>query len=127
MTWLGHHEFGEDHRPFIFDENDTKESGATNDADYWLKIWINCYSSLLEQARSGKVKVVFSGYEQLCDNPARYQAGLFDILGIGATHGSDVPIKPSLTTEVVVKEQLLAERARGIHAELIAISQSNFN
>lgn len=64
MTWLAHHEFGADHRPFVFYEN-TDGYEDTDNLHYWLKLWLDTYSwvrdNLPEQA------IVLS-YESLCDD-----------------------------------------------------------
>lgn len=62
MTWLGHHEFGLDHRPFRF--NDSSSSLYTPDSlEYWLQLWCHTYSWL----DSSKPKTaIFVCYEDLC-------------------------------------------------------------
>ncbi len=64
MTWLAHHEFGADHRPFLF-EKETDISGNTGDLSYWLHIWINTYSYLIKNLPS---QAVLLSYECLCDD-----------------------------------------------------------
>ena len=48
MTWLAHHEFGPDHRPFRFSENPI--SYPPNSLNYWLRIWHDTYDWLLHHA-----------------------------------------------------------------------------
>ena len=43
MTWLGHHEFGLDHRPFRFGSYESDEKNPDN-INYWLGIWIDTHS-----------------------------------------------------------------------------------
>ena len=63
MTWLAHHEFGADHRPFLFDGiNGDKKN--TQHLSYWLMIWINTYSYLINNLPP---QAVFLSYESLCD------------------------------------------------------------
>jgi Sulfotransferase family len=64
MTWLGHHEFGADQRPFVF-TGKVSAGEDTDDLNYWLRLWISTYSSLLDTIPSG---AVFLSYEALCDN-----------------------------------------------------------
>ncbi len=47
MNWLGHHEFGENQKPFLFDNVEEPIQGDKASLDYWLKIWINFYSHVL--------------------------------------------------------------------------------
>lgn len=62
MTWLGHHEFGLDHRPFLF--SDLKSLSYPNDTlEYWLQLWCEVYSWL---ENSIPASAVFICYEDLC-------------------------------------------------------------
>ncbi|MDD4273478.1 MAG: sulfotransferase [Desulfobacter postgatei] len=63
MTWLAHHEFGADHRPFIFN-GINKDEEDTQNLSYWLTIWINTYSYLMNNLPP---QAVFLSYENLCD------------------------------------------------------------
>jgi len=64
MTWLSHHEFGPDHRPFIFDKkiNNKEDKEKLN---YWLKFWIRTYSYILENPPP---QAIFISYERLCND-----------------------------------------------------------
>ena len=43
MTWLGHHEFGATHRPFLFGG---APAGDPLTLDYWLRLWIAVHDDL---------------------------------------------------------------------------------
>ena len=62
MTWLVHHEFGADHRPFRFEESEPQE-GDPAKFEYWLDIWVNTYTSILDQLPPQALLVC---YETLC-------------------------------------------------------------
>ena len=124
MNWLGHHEFGHGHRPFIFDGKSPTDSGSVDHVDYWLERWIDCYSWLHEQARSGQIQVIFSCYEQLCDDAARFQAGLFEMLGLESVGGNDLQVRAPVLADVEPVDRSLANRAGGIYSELVALSLS---
>ncbi|WP_299681658.1 sulfotransferase [uncultured Roseobacter sp.] len=64
MTWLAHHEFGADHRPFVFTEA-PPEGDPASDLDYWLRLWRATYEALLRTAPDA---AVFVCYETLCDD-----------------------------------------------------------
>jgi hypothetical protein len=71
MTWLAHHEFGADHRPFDFGSG---VSGDTCNIDYWLARWNDCYSFLLQRFEDGDPNVRFVCYEDLCsDDPGSWE------------------------------------------------------
>lgn len=66
MSWLAHHEFGSDHRPFIFHG---KPNGRedTDTLRYWLKLWVNTYLYISENLPAQAILV---SYESLCDDTA---------------------------------------------------------
>ncbi|MEM7236534.1 MAG: sulfotransferase [Pseudomonadota bacterium] len=65
MTWLGHHEFGSDHRPFRLSA-EVVHPEASDTLDYWLERWIEIYGWLLETAPPA---CTFICYEDLCADP----------------------------------------------------------
>ena len=69
MHWLVHHEFGADHRPFVFDGPKSSDlpDGNPDTLDYWLALWVDTYSALLETAPPA---CRFICYESLCEDPA---------------------------------------------------------
>jgi hypothetical protein len=75
MRWLGHHEFGATHKPFLFDhEAFSAVDYATGNINYWLNIWICTYRFLLEKAPTD---CTFVCYEELCTEPEAVLENLF--------------------------------------------------
>ncbi|WP_284165766.1 sulfotransferase [Frigidibacter sp. SD6-1] len=70
MTWLGHHEFGATHRPFLFDG---RPEGDPATLDYWLRVWIAAYRAL-DTAEAAHENIAFVPYEALSADPAVWQA-----------------------------------------------------
>ncbi len=68
MEWLGHHEFGLSHKPFVFSEEDERALRAIDDTklDYWVKVWIRVYQYALEIKDE---KTLFVSYEAFCEKP----------------------------------------------------------
>ncbi len=64
MTWLVHHEFGPDYRPYIVDGE--RPGGSPQDVEHWLAVWISVYRHLLTAAQAGGEAVVPVAYEDLC-------------------------------------------------------------
>ena len=62
MSWLGHHEFGQDHRPFHFEEKALSQN-SPDQLEYWLHLWIHTYSWL---EKSKPDTAMFICYEDLC-------------------------------------------------------------
>ena len=70
MTWLGHHEFGATHRPFLFDG---RPEGDPATLDYWLGTWIAAYRAL-DAAEAAHGNICFIPYEALSGDPAVWAA-----------------------------------------------------
>lgn len=64
MDWLGHHEFGLGHRPFLFGGSPDGDLSPVS-PDYWLDLWIRTHKALLEQPVERRHWVC---YEDLCTN-----------------------------------------------------------
>lgn len=63
MDWLGHHEFGEGERPFIFNGKG-RQSEKIKDLNYWLERWVNYYSKIEIQDNLFLIR-----YEDFLQNP----------------------------------------------------------
>ncbi|MGB0749339.1 MAG: sulfotransferase [Magnetospiraceae bacterium] len=85
MGWLAHHEFGADHRPFIFGGD--RPGGAPETLNYWLDLWCATYDWLLNNAPAD---CLFVCYEDLCTDPGVWQ-GLAARAGIAADSGTEAP------------------------------------
>ena len=66
MRWLGHHEFGLTHKPFIFNEHSKVLSYDIMDINYWLTLWVEVYSYVQKHLPE---KAFFVSYERLCQDP----------------------------------------------------------
>jgi hypothetical protein len=73
MTWLGHHEFGADQRPFRFEG---APEGDPAGVDYWLQAWTSVYGALLRTS-PGR----FVDFDALCADPARHLPRLGEAIG----------------------------------------------
>jgi len=66
MTWLVHHEFGIDHRPFEWGM--PQNTGyRSNVLDYWLVQWIGVYKILMQQIPEDNKQQIFVSHELLCE------------------------------------------------------------
>ncbi|KAA9132661.1 sulfotransferase [Marinihelvus fidelis] len=80
MNWLGHHEFGAGHRPFLVgDQQRPENAGALLDPRYWLDYWTEVHAWLLETHGD---QLIWLDYEQLCTTPGRALAELASRLGL---------------------------------------------
>lgn len=116
MTWLAHHEFGHDHRPFRFGEDGQPHVSprATDTIEYWLEMWCETYQWL---DRSAPEDAIFVRYEDLCTNTAVWDR-LTKIADI--TTGREVHSSFRLSNERIepVRDFYLAERASEIYTHL---------
>ncbi len=82
MNWLGHHEFGLNHKMFMFKNN--KNNFNQNSINYWLDIWINYYEYILGifNNSTNKKRIIFINYNKLCENKNNYLKNIFSKIGI---------------------------------------------
>lgn len=129
MTWLGHHEFGLDHRPFRFGNRTRGDEGVPEEPssiNYWLGIWAETYEWL---ERTAPVDVHFVVYEELCSDPTVWER-LAGLVGIDSLAGADEPFQssnrkpeksasadalpdPALVNRSMAVYKRLAQRAKG--------------
>lgn len=117
MTWLGHHEFGATHRPFVFGR---APRGNPEHLDYWLDLWILVHRALaeVEQAREN---VLFVPHEALASDP-----GLWQRLAarIGVTPGPARELRartgqPGERGRALPHDPTLAATAEALHGTLL--------
>lgn len=117
MTWLVHHEFGLDHRPFAFPGSDAPGDADCDDPGYWLQQWIAAYTHLLRQREDGAVNPIFVGYEWMCSAPDDACAALASRLGLPGATLTFAP-RASPTGAPDIADRTLVERARDLYAAL---------
>ena len=116
MRWLGHHEFGADHRPFCFGKGQARYHDSS-DLNYWIELWLNTYAWLDAQAPD---TALFLSYETFCRDTAR----VWERLSAKACSPIDIPLADAVIfqerrEEAPVDRGLLAE-ADKVYASLAA-------
>tara|TARA_R110002049_G_scaffold77408_1_gene197972 strand:+ start:128 stop:1144 length:1017 start_codon:yes stop_codon:yes gene_type:complete len=68
FNYLGHHEFGLNHKPFLLTENfiGSRTQYTLEDINYWLILWINYYEYVLDNFDDSYMLISF---ESLVDEP----------------------------------------------------------
>ena len=117
MAWLGHHEFGATHRPFLFG---TRPEGDPMTLDYWLRLWIAVYAAL-DPVEAARPNVSFVPYEALSADPAVWAAVA---RRIGVTPAAAEELRPVSEKPSNGYDAGLAARAEELHARL---SERGFN
>ncbi|MEO1701503.1 MAG: sulfotransferase [Pseudomonadota bacterium] len=81
MQWLVHHEFGLDHRPFVFKEDElvALNGDSPNRLNYWLRLWLHVHRHLLDTAPE---KSLLVAYERLCTQTEIVWSRLCDHLNL---------------------------------------------
>lgn len=78
MNWLGHHEFGLSHKPFCFAKNVgvLAPDFESDNINYWLRLWIDTYKYLINNAPNHSVFVCF---EELGDPDNKMLKNVFEL------------------------------------------------
>ena len=121
MTWLGHHEFGMDHRPFRFHAQSEVSRHSVESLDYWLQLWCETYA-WLEHAKGDTA--LFVCYEDLCDQPATWTR-LAERAGIpaGVERAGDA-FSQSRRGSQMSADTGLVERATTLYGHLVASARA---
>lgn len=114
MTWLAHHEFGLDHRPFQF-RRDAPCPYPADTLNHWLHIWCETYEWL---ERSKPSAALFVCYEDLCRQPETWMR-LAARADIPVVHDTSEPFRLSERAVEGGFDRELADRAAVIHDRLV--------
>jgi hypothetical protein len=96
MGWLGHYEFGPNHRPFRMTSDENIYDPG--DLSYWLFLWNSVYRRLVAEAPK---EVLFVSYEELCGDHNQTWARLKEIAG--------VEVEARVPESLNLKERLIHE------------------
>ena len=114
MTWLGHHEFGLDHRPFLLGSTRLNPY-STETLDYWLQLWCRTYAWL---ENSKPKSALFICYEDLCAHEENW-ASLAELANIPVSRRISDPFKLSNRSIDNAVDQCLADHASTIYTRLV--------
>jgi hypothetical protein len=70
FNYLGHHEFGLNHKPFLFKANNAIPITNLLDINYWLHNWLNYYKYLFDNFNENFLLIAF---EDLCTQPEKIE------------------------------------------------------
>lgn len=122
MSWLAHHEFGGDHRPFVIDG--CRPDGAPDQLDYWLSLWMIVYRRLAEDATRERSRIVPIAYEDLCGPDQRPWQALSERIDITIASSPFEARKQALVEDVDTK---IGMRAHALYQELRELSHMRLN
>lgn len=117
MTWLSHHEFGLDHRPFQFDAAAGQNLSARHldQFEYWLDLWCHTYAWL---EKSAPADATFVCYEDLCRDADVWRR-LAKICGSPNCDGDHEPFVISKTGTDANAPSVLEDAASAIYMRLV--------
>lgn len=107
MNWLGHHEFGLNHKPFQFDGEQLLVEEDRMTIDYWLKIWINYYRKVIEMDKSTQFYLI--DYQDFLHHPNMTIQKVASLLDLPLSPLNIVPFKHTKQYENEAKQSILAE------------------
>lgn len=116
MRWLGHHEFGADHRPFLL--GGTEPSGDTGGIDYWLQRWISAYRFLLDQPAEVRRRQIFVDYDALCAEPEVRALELATSINVRVPLDAEA-LRPAIRRAGRRASQPLIAEARSVYRDLL--------
>jgi hypothetical protein len=67
MNWLGHHEFGLNHKPFNLSPINNRKQYDTRSINYWLTLWISYHAKILTLIDDKNLHLI--EYADLCNKP----------------------------------------------------------
>lgn len=123
MGWLGHHEFGLNHKPFAF--NDAKYALDRSEAfsmNYWLKNWVNYYT-YVERFLDHALLV---SYDDFCQKPNKVCGVILERFGLRLELDLKTHINHRKIDTQGCSESLL-EEANKLHKQLLDAHSVNFS
>jgi hypothetical protein len=117
MNWLGHHEFGLNHKPFEFPDQ-LLPAASQHSIDYWLGQWISAYNYALETAPAG---TIFLSYEDLCHNPDDLLSRLMRSLDVPYNETIASSISQGAGHAIAGIDDTLLASAHDIYERLLAV------
>ncbi len=119
MDWLGHYEFGLNHKYFSFDGQLSLDSHNKRSINYWLTVWINYYTYVSVRLNTSGLCLV--SYEEFLANPEYVKRELETYIGISLS--KDAPIKfqpkPNPTNKSMEVNEALLVKADKIYSDLL--------
>ena len=116
MGWLGHHEFGADQRPFLFDGAPAPGEDSLS-LGSWMKAWISVYAALLDQPPAVSVRQIFVDHDRLCSEAGARAARLGWLAGLDQPLDLSALAPPSWRSVAFAEPELLS-RAHDLHCRL---------
>jgi hypothetical protein len=116
MTWLVHHEFGSDHRPFEWGREFAAGRNPMS-MDYWLAQWFGVYSYLLHEIMKSGNSLLPISDEILCTETDRVWDALKGRAGFSV--GTRTSLDLRIRELPAIKDQQLLQKAETVYESLV--------
>jgi hypothetical protein len=118
MNWLGHYEFGLNQKYFDLNNEESWKDFEKDSLNFWLAIWINYYSYLLQFLNDPKLFLV--DYDDLAKTPSEQKKKLGEYVDIRMENEPTEPYKgnKSYTADLNKINDKLLIRANEIYDKL---------
>ena len=124
MRWLGHHEFGQGHKPLAIG---TQHLHGFNPAqpDYWLAYWLGTYQNLWQTFKNlppdHAERTIWVPYERMCQSSAKELSRLFSFFKIDqSTDEFTKMLRPLYVIDLSEHfDDNLVQRARELHWNIL--------
>ena len=117
LNWLGHHEFGNNQKVFRFSDEEITISDDKNTLDYWLKIWLNYYSYLLNMEDKNYLLIEYSDY---LNNPKKVLNYIQNEMNIEFNYSHIIPFSNQKEIDTLNCEKHLLKAVDEVYNELKA-------
>lgn len=116
MNWLGHHEFGLNHKLFDLELRDLCDRYEDSSLNYWLAIWISYYSHVLTLLEDDNLYLI--DYADLCSKPRELVGVLGSALNLDLSVDQREPYMERDLKDLDLDKNLL-QRAEALHQDLV--------
>lgn len=126
MNWLGHHEFGLNHKTMLLAGTTDRHFLDPGEINYWIETWINYYSYLLVLPEDDHLFLV--DYNDLCEQPSKLMKAIGPEIKIEISIDDRKPYNKTELPDLEIDSELF-QNAQSIYEQLkkkkIAIDNQN--
>lgn len=115
MNWLGHHEFGLNHKVFDLKGIELREAYEITSMNYWIAVWISYYTHILSLV--GDENLFLIEYTDLCERPEKLLSTLGELLSLELSVDKREPYKERDLSDLDI-DVVLFERSQSLYKEL---------
>ena len=129
MRWLGHHEFGQGHKPLTIGSQHLQGFNPMQ-PDYWLTYWMGTYQNLWQTFQALRPeqnkRILWMSHERMCKAPVQELKRLFDFVNINETTDAFIGMLRPAETIILTDhfEKTLIQRARDLHRDILEFTKS---